>query len=151
MFFQCPIHLSDQGHFTFTWNSIQYTFTHLLQYYHHSHTLTHSLLALAETSSTPDLFWHHYTNDILMGRPTHESVAQDIALLVSALGSFYSSLQMPRSCPECMSLFLCRYQKYSEIILQSVLSLPTPSPNTISRDFRHFINYSTPMSLVLVS
>lgn len=131
MFFQCPIHSNAKGHFTFTWNSIQYTFTHLPQDYHHSHTLTHGLLALVEISSTPDLSCYQYTNDILLGRPTHESVAPDMTLLVSALKEHWDLSIPPCKCQgpaQNVWVSLCAGTKSTpEIILQSILSLLTPS------------------------
>ena len=87
MFFQYPICSDNQACFAFTWNGIQYTFTGLPQDYRHTPTIVHGLLAsaLAEISPTPDVSHHQYIDDILLGRPTRKSVAQDMTLLISFL------------------------------------------------------------------
>ncbi|KAK4806128.1 hypothetical protein QYF61_005500, partial [Mycteria americana] len=53
MFFMVPLQENDRGRFAFTWDGIQYTFTHLPQGYKHSPTLAHHALAQALAEAPP--------------------------------------------------------------------------------------------------
>ncbi|KFW87866.1 hypothetical protein N305_00028, partial [Manacus vitellinus] len=68
MFFMVPLQEQDQERFAFTWESQQYTFTHLPQGFKHSPTLAHHALAqeLSLIPPAPGVKVYQYTDDTLV-------------------------------------------------------------------------------------
>ncbi|KFP99980.1 hypothetical protein N330_08713, partial [Leptosomus discolor] len=87
MFFMVPIQETDQNLFAFTWEGIQYTFTHLPQGYHHSPTSAYHALIQEREKITPDngIKIYQYIDDILIGRPTPASVGHTQGAIITHL------------------------------------------------------------------
>ena len=69
MFFMVPLQEADRDRFAFTWEGVQFTFTHPPQGYRHSLTIAHYALAQELAWVTPEkgVKVYQYIDDTLIG------------------------------------------------------------------------------------
>ncbi|KFM05996.1 hypothetical protein AS27_14372, partial [Aptenodytes forsteri] len=89
MFFMIPISEADRERFAFTWQGLQYTFTHLPQGFKHSPTVAHATLAKElETLKLPqEVTVVQYIDDVLIGGHSAEPVKQAMDIVITHLQS----------------------------------------------------------------
>lgn len=95
MFFTVTLEEADRDRFAFTWEGVQFTFTHLPQGYCHSPTTTHYALAqeIAQVIPEKGVKVYQYIDDILIGGPDTGAVGQTQTEIITYLESL--GLQTP--------------------------------------------------------
>lgn len=80
-----PISETDRERFAFTWQGLQYTFTHLPQVFKHSPTVAHATLAKElETLKLPqEVTVVQYIDDALIGGHSAEPVKQAMDVVIT--------------------------------------------------------------------
>ena len=93
LWFPCKQQTRDR--FAFTWEGVQFTFTHLLQGYRHSPTIAHYTLAQEFVQVTPEegVKVYQYIDDILIGGSDASVVGQTQTKIITHLESL--ELQIP--------------------------------------------------------